>query len=76
MIKKFNHERKIKYKIYKSKLNSVGKTVIQVRLTFLNSRKQFSTGLFIKPKNWNRKQQLVKPPEPDSDYINTTLSFL
>jgi len=46
------------------------------RLTFMKERKQFATGQFINPNNWNSKQQLVKPPEPDNDYINTQLSLI
>ncbi|RMZ51407.1 site-specific integrase [Flavobacteriaceae bacterium PRS1] len=46
------------------------------RLTYVKERKQFATGLFINPNNWNSKQQLVKPPEPDSDYINNQLSLI
>ena len=42
----------------------------------MKERKQFATGLFINPNNWNSKQQLVKPPEPDSDYINNQLSLI
>jgi hypothetical protein len=36
----------------------------------------FATGQFITPNNWNSKQQLVKPPEPDNDIINTQDSSL
>ena len=46
------------------------------RITYDKSRKQFSTGQFVSPKNWNSKQQLVEPPEPDSELINTQLSLI
>jgi len=46
------------------------------RLTYFKKRKEFSTGLFINPNNWKSKQQLVKPPEPDSDCINSQLSLI
>lgn len=62
--------------LYKAKANSSGKCPIRCRITHNKSRKEFSTGLFINPKNWDNKQQLVKPPEPDSDYINTQLSLI
>jgi len=66
----------IRYYTDNSKSNKIGKTVIKCRLTFNKKRKEFSTGLFINPEHWNSKQQLVKPPEPDNDYINTQLSLI
>ena len=66
----------ILYTINKSKENSKGLCGITCRLTYLKKRKQFSTGLFINPSFWNNKQQLVKPPEPDSELINTQLSLI
>lgn len=52
------------------------KSAILCRITYLKKRKQFSTGLFINPNNWNSKQQLVKPPEPDAELINQQLSLI
>ena len=52
------------------------KSVVFCRITFNKLRKQFSTGLFINPKNWNSKKQLVEPPEPDAELINTQLSLI
>jgi len=66
----------ILYTINKSKVNSKGLCGITCRLTYLKCRKQFSTGKFINPKNWNSRQQLVEPPEPDAELINTQLSLI
>jgi len=66
----------ILYTINKSKTNKKGHCGITCRLTYLKNRKQFSTRQFINTINWNSKQQLVKPPEPDSDYINSQLSLI
>ena len=60
----------------KSKINKQGLSSIKCRLTHLKKRKEFATGLFINPKHWNSKQQLVKPPEPERDTINTQLSLI
>ena len=60
----------------RSKLNKKHQSPIKVRITFLGIRKQFSTGLFINPFLWNNKQQLVKPHEPNADYINSQLSLI
>jgi integrase len=59
-----------------SRPNKFGKCSIKCRLTFQKQRKEFSTGQFINPSNWNSKQQLVKPPEPDAEIINTQLSLI
>ena len=59
-----------------SKLNQSGKSVIKCRITFIKKRKEFSTGIFINPKNWDSKQQLIRPPEPDAELFNTQLSLI
>ena len=60
----------------KKKANAKGLCALMCRLTYNKARKTFSTGQFINPNNWNSKQQLVKPPEPDNDYINNQLSLI
>jgi integrase/recombinase XerD len=69
---------KISIRLYldMSKLNKHNKSAIKCRLTYLKKRKEFSTGQFIKPKHWDGKLQIVKPPEPDSDTINSQLSLI
>lgn len=62
--------------INKQKVNSKGLCALMCRLTYNKNRKTLRTGQFIKPKNWDSKQQIVKPPEPDSDYINSQLSLI
>ena len=58
------------------KTSSTGKCILMCRLTYRKSRKSFSTGLIFNPLFWNSKQQRVKTPEPDSQYINTQLSLI
>ena len=53
-----------------------GNCVLKCRITYNLERKEFSTGKFINPANWNSKQQLVEPPEPDAELINTQLSLI
>lgn len=62
--------------INKNKKNAKGICALMCRLTYNKIRKSFSTGLFINPDHWNSKQQLVKPTEPDSEYINSQLSLI
>ena len=60
----------------KTKLNKKGKCPINCRITYNRNRKHLTTGLFINPSHWNSKQQLVEPPEPGENYINTQLSLI
>ena len=62
--------------LYMAKTNSKGMCPIRCRVTYKKVRKDFSTGKFINPKNWNSKQQLVEPPEPDAELINTQLNLI
>lgn len=66
----------ILFMLYMAKTNSKGMCPIRCRATYKKVRKDFSTGKFIKPTNWNSKQQLVEPPEPDAELINTQLSLI
>ncbi|MBK5212561.1 MAG: phage integrase SAM-like domain-containing protein [Flavobacteriaceae bacterium] len=71
-----NSKLTILFYISKRPKNKIKKSVLICRVTFLKTRKQFSTGLFINCSNLNSKQQLVEPPEPDSKYFNTQLSLI
>ena len=66
----------ITFVISTSRTRMDNKAPLVCRITFKKKRKQFSTGLSINPSNWNSKQQLVEPPEPDIEYINTQLSLI
>lgn len=66
----------ILFLFYKAKTNSKGKCPIRCRITFKKTRKEFSTGLFINPEHWNSKTQLIEPPEPDEELLNTQLSLI
>ena len=71
-----NHIIKILFLLTKNRLNREGKSAIKCRITYNYKRKEFSTGLFINPDHWNSKQQLVKPPEPNADILNSQLSLI
>ena len=70
------HKLSILFVISKSRKRKDSRASLMCRLTYAKVRKTFATGLFINPNNWNSKQQLVKPPEPDSDIINSQLSLI
>lgn len=62
--------------VSKSRIRKDGKAPLFCRLTYLERRKQFSTGLFINPKNWNNSLQEAGPPNNDSNYINSQLNLI
>ena len=66
----------IRYIVALNRINPEGKTAIGCRITYAKQRKQFSTGQFINPNNWNVKQQFVEPPEPDAELTNSQLSLI
>ena len=58
------------------KINSQSKCPIRCRITYLQERKIFSTGLFINPNYWDNKTQKAKPPNEDNNFINAELSLI
>ena len=67
---------KILFVIERFKVNKQGKAPIKCRITYLGQRKPFSTGIFIKPDNWNASKQKAFPPNTDNTQLNTQLSLI
>ena len=66
---------KILFLIARSRVNQQGKCSIRCRITSDYDRKEFATGLFINPNNWNSKDQKAKPPNDENNHTNTELSL-
>lgn len=66
----------IRFVIAKNKTRVDNKAPLFCRLTYNKKRKQFATGLFVSPKSWDSKKQLVKPPEKEKQHLNTQLSLI
>ncbi len=62
--------------IYKSRKKKDNTSPIYCRITYKKQRKEFATGFYINPKNWDSKNQLVKPPEKEFNFLNTQLSLI
>tara|TARA_R110002051_G_scaffold88179_4_gene155428 strand:+ start:22524 stop:23738 length:1215 start_codon:yes stop_codon:yes gene_type:complete len=62
--------------LQKTRINKQGKCPIRCRLTYQKKRKEFATGQFVNPDLWNSKKQIVKPPDEQSEYINSQLSLI
>lgn len=66
----------ILFYLNKSKINQKGTCPIYCRITFLKKRKQFATGEFINPSNWNAKQQRAISNSIESRQLNTQLQII
>lgn len=71
-----NYKITILFLLNKVKINKRGLCPIKCRITFQKKRKEFSTGLFVKPDNWDNGLQLAKPPSPENNIINTQISLI
>ena len=69
------HKIKILFVISASRKRLDGKSILYCRITYTKQRKQFSTGLIIKPKHWNSKHQIAEPPNDENEYINSCLLY-
>lgn len=70
------HSFHILFFLYKSKINDKGFSPIFCRITFDNTRKQFSTGHFISEKNWNSQALRIKGVSTDAKRINSSLDLI
>ncbi len=59
-----------------NKIRNDGKVPLLCRLTYLEQRKQITTGLFINPKHWNSKHQKAELPNDETEFINSQLSLI
>ncbi|WP_339626617.1 Arm DNA-binding domain-containing protein [uncultured Maribacter sp.] len=60
----------------KEKTNKQGTCPIYCRITYLKRRKQFSTGEFIAPFEWNAKKQLASSRTVANQQINLQLEII
>lgn len=60
----------ILFVISTAKTNQKGLSPLYCRITLNKIRKQFSTGLFVNPKNWNNKIQKVTTADPQHKHLN------
>ena len=65
---------KISFYLLASKQTSKGASTIYCRLVLNNQRKQFSTGISISAKEWDKVKQRAKGKNPEAESINICLS--
>lgn len=67
---------KILFLIQSNKINKAGLTSLWCRITYNKTRKQFSTGTYIKPEYWDKEKQKVLDEAENSKTINSQISLI
>jgi integrase/recombinase XerD len=71
-----NFKLSILFVLQKIKINKKGQCPIKCRITFLKSRKEFSTGIFINPDYWDSGKQKASPSSTENTLLNNKLSLI
>lgn len=58
------------------KVNKAGKSPLFCKITYLEQKKQFATGLYIPFTEWDTDKQQAYPPNTDNTFINTQISLI
>ena len=61
---------------HKDKLNDKGKALVQIEAYHNRQRKYFSTGIFLKPAEWNEEAKTVTRKHPDHITVNNDIGKL
>ena len=59
----------IRFLFFISKTHKKGEYPIRCRITYNKKRKDFASGLFIKPKFWNKNEQTAEPPTEENSKV-------
>ena len=57
------HKLTILFVLNKGRINKLNLCPLKCRITYNKNRKEFSTGIFINPEQWNSKKQAAIPPD-------------
>ena len=71
-----NYKLSILFLLQKVRINKQGKCPIRCRLTYLKTRKIFSTGIFINPDLWDSGKQKALPDSKENTILNNKLSLI
>ncbi len=71
-----NYKLAILFFLKGNKINRKGKCPIKCRITFLKSRKEFSTGIFINPDYWDSGKQKALPTNIENTILNNKVSLI
>ncbi|WP_040665134.1 Arm DNA-binding domain-containing protein, partial [Nafulsella turpanensis] len=57
----------------KNKLNKDGEALVQIQVYYQQKRKWISTGIYLKPKEWDERRSEVSYHHPRADELNEEL---
>ncbi|MEG1590846.1 site-specific integrase [Chryseobacterium sp.] len=66
----------ILFLIANNRMRKDGTSPLFCRLTYDGERKQFATGLFVNPSQWQNNKQKAHPPNDHNKFINSQLSLI
>ena len=71
-----NHKIRVLFVIAHNRIKKNNKAPIYCRVTYNKCRKQFATGVFVKPECWDNIRQKVLPKSTVNSLLNSSLSFI
>tara|TARA_R110002111_G_scaffold87841_1_gene137297 strand:+ start:209 stop:1411 length:1203 start_codon:yes stop_codon:yes gene_type:complete len=71
-----NYKLSVLFLLKRNRINKKGNCPIRCRITFLKSRKEFSTGIFINPELWDSGKQKALSPDKENTILNNKLSLI
>ncbi|MDD7913196.1 site-specific integrase [Polaribacter ponticola] len=71
-----NYKLAVLFFLQRNRINKKGKCPIRCRITFLKNRKEFSSGIFINPDNWDSSKQKALPNNKENTILNNKLSLI
>jgi integrase/recombinase XerD len=69
-----NYKLVVLFFLKRNRINKMVTCPLRCRITFLKSRKEFSTGIFINPDYWDSGKQKGLPPNIENTLLNNKLS--
>ena len=71
-----NYKLSVLFLLKRNRINKKGNCPIRCRITFLKSRKEFSTGIFINPELCDSGKQKALSPDKENTILNNKLSLI
>jgi integrase/recombinase XerD len=70
-----NHKIRVLFVIANNRIKKNNKAPIYCRVTYNKCRKQFATGVFVKPEYWDNIRQKILPESRENSLLNNSLSL-
>ena len=71
-----NHKIRVLFVIAHNRIKKNNKAPVYCRVTYNKCRKQFATGVFVKPEYWDNIRQKILPESTVNSLLNNSLSLI